>query len=304
MLRKSVLATIVYYDILSYPLTEFEVWKHLIETDEAEKKLPTPTLSEVSSVLDSLVAERKLSRFRGFIILSDCETLVLSRIHDEKRAVRKIKRASELIWLLSWVPFIRMIGLTGSLSMKQGDAGSDWDFFVVIKKGAIWRGRMFLALVLQLLGKRRHGRYIENRACLNHFVTDSSLAISMQDLFSAHEYRFMYPIFGWQMYRKFELANGWMKTLKPTFTLSELPSLWLSPQNHSLRFIQQILEQLLEHQWLENMFARWQKKKITANPNTSMEGAFIVANDETLIFLPHPKGPMIYDRFKQNLSLS
>ncbi|MFA9262249.1 MAG: hypothetical protein ACEQSB_02730 [Undibacterium sp.] len=304
MLRKSTLATLVYYDILGYPLTEFEVWKHLIQPTESGSKTAPPSLAEVTGAIDALVAERRLGRFRGFVLLPGRENIVLSRIHDEKRAVQKIKRAARLIHLLSWVPYVRMIGLTGSLSMKLGDAGSDWDFFVVLHRGAIWRGRFFLSLVLQLMGKRRHGRYVENRACLNHFVTDGSLEITMQDFFSAHEYRYIYPVFGWDTFRRFELVNRWMTQIKPTFTLSEIPSLWLDEPKPAMRRLQAMLEKFLERQQLERWLASWQKKKIMTNPKTQIEGAFIVANDEALIFLPHPKGPAIFERFKQALSLT
>lgn len=302
MLRKSALATLVYYDVLGYPLTEFEAWKHLIQTKESDDDALAPTLPEVSGALDALVGEGRLSRFRGFLSLPGREALVLARIHDEKQAVRKIKRAARLVRFLRWIPYIRMIGLTGSLSMKQGDQSSDWDFFVVLRKGAIWRGRTFLALVLQLIGKRRHGHHIENRACLNHFVTDSSLEISLQDFFSAHEYRFMYPLSGWDTYRRFELSNRWMVRIKPAFTLSEIPPLWLSQSSPVGSSLQRMLETCFDIRHIETLLAYWQKKKIAANPKTRLEGAFIVATDDALIFLPKPKGPEVFERFKRALS--
>ncbi len=304
MLRKSALATLVYYDILGYPLTEFEVWRHLIQpTDSTERGTP-PTLAEVSRALDALSLDGRVSRFRGFVTLPGRESLVASRIRDEKRAVQKIKRAARLIHFLGWVPYIRMIGLTGSLSMKLGDAGSDWDFFVVLRRGAIWRGRLILSLVLQCIGKRRYGNRVENRACLNHFVTDGSLEIAMQDFFSAHEYRYMYPALGWDTFRRFELVNRWMIRIKPTFALVEIAPLWLSDPKPFMLKLQRFLENILESQELEHFLARWQKKKIAQNPKTQLEGAFIVASDEALIFLPHPKGPGIFERFKQALSLA
>lgn len=304
MLRKSALATLVYYDILGYPLTEFEIWKHLIQpTDLGEKGIP-PTLAEVSRVIDALFIEGRVSRFRGFVILPGRESLIHGRIHDEKRAVQKIKRATRLIRFLGWVPYVRMIGLTGSLSMKLGDTGSDWDFFVILRRGAIWRGRLILSLVLQFIGKRRHGNYVENRACLNHFVTDGSLEIAMQDFFSAHEYRYMYPTLGWDTFRRFELVNRWIIRIKPTFILSEIAPLWLSDPKPFIVKTQGFLEKLFESQQLEQFLARWQKKKIAQNPKTQLDGAFIVASDEALIFLPHPKGPGIFERFKQALSLT
>lgn len=302
MLQKSVLATTVYYDILNYPLTEFELWKHLIQPSESGEVKTAPALGEVSQVVSRLVSEGKLSRFRSFIIIPGHEALVEARIHDEKRAVQKISRATRLIRLISWVPYVRMIGLTGSLSLKQGDPASDWDFFVVLREGAIWRGRVALSFVLQLLGKRRHGQHVENRACLNHFVTDASLEIALQDFFSAHEYRFMYPIFDVDTHRRFELANRWMMHIKPAFTLTEIPVVWSFQSRIIARLIQRVFERCLDFTCIEALLADWQQRKIKANPKTRLPGAFIVANEKALIFLPHPKGPVIFERFKQALS--
>lgn len=302
MLRKAVLATVAYYDALEYPLTEFEAWKHLI-ADKVDPASSAPTLGQVAAAIEGLIEGGSIVRIDGFIVLPGRQSLVRERIRSEKYSVGKIKRAARLVRGIAWVPFVRMIALTGSLSMKRGDHDSDWDLFVVLSKGAIWRGRTMLSLVLHLLGKRRHGRYIENRACLNHFVTDGSLEIAMQDYFSASEYRFMYTFLGRNTERRFELVNRWIARIKPNYQPTELPNLWLRDASPLALKIQSWLERLLSWSSAERTLSRWQKKKIERNPKSSVPGAFIVANDETLIFLPHPKGPVVFDRFKERLAL-
>ena len=296
------MATIVYYDALDYPMTAFEVWKHLIATHD-EVSSEAPTLGQVSGVLDGLVALGAITRLSGFLILPQRELLVSARIRSEKYAVPKIRRAAALAWKLAWVPFVRMIALTGSLSMKRGDHESDWDFFVVLSGGAIWRGRTALSLVLQLFGKRRHGRYVENRACLNYFITDASLEIAMQDYFSASEYRFMYTLVGRDTERHFELANRWMARLKPTYQPTTLPNFWLHSASRLQLKLRLLLEQLFSWEGWEVKLSSWQKKKIEQNPKSQTPGAFIVANDQALIFLPCPKGPAVFDRFKERLAV-
>lgn len=302
MLRKAVLATVAYYDALEYPLTEFEAWKHLI-ADKGDSVSDVPSLGQVAAAIDGLVESEVILRINGFVVLPGRQSLVPERIRGEKYSVGKIKRAARLIRGLAWVPFIRMIALTGSLSMKRGDHESDWDLFVVLSRGAIWRGRTLLSLVLQLVGKRRHGRHIENRACLNHFVTDGSLEIAMQDYFSASEYRFMYTFLGRDTERRFELVNRWIARIKPNYQPTEIPNLWLHEASPTVLKIRAALERLFSWCEWERMLSRWQKKKIEHNPKSLVPGAFIVANDEALIFLPHPKGPVVFDRFKERLAL-
>ncbi|MGB3073541.1 MAG: hypothetical protein IPJ68_01600 [Candidatus Moraniibacteriota bacterium] len=302
MLRKAALATIAYYDALEYPLTEFEVWKHLVTTRD-DPMTGCPILGQVAAALDGLVHDRVVSRCQGFVILPGREALIQERIRSEKYSVPKIKRATRLVRFIAWVPFVRLIALTGSLSMKYGDRDSDWDLFVVLRQGAIWRGRTALSLVLQLMGKRRHGQHIENRACLNHFVTDGSLEITMQDYFSASEYRFMYTLFGRETERRFELANRWMARIKPTYQPTVLPNHWLRPVSRFQSQWQQWLERALDWPGYEAYLSRWQRGKIARNPKTQTPGAFIIATDEALIFLPHPKGPVVFDRFKERLTI-
>ncbi len=302
MLRKAVLATVAYYDALEYPLTEFEIWKHLI-ADNSDAVLDAPDMGRVAAAVDGLVERGAVQRTGGLIFLPGRETLVPERIRSEKYSVGKIKRAARLAQRIAWVPFVRMVALTGSLSMKHGDEESDWDLFVVLSRGAIWRGRTWLSLVLQIMGKRRHGRHIENRACLNYFVTDGSLEVAMQDYFSASEYRFMYTLLGRDTERRFELANRWIARIKPNYQLTEIPNVWLrDPSPVSVR-VQSWLERIFSWRGLEGQLSRWQKKKIERNPKSRIPGAFIVANDEALIFLPHPKGPVVFDRYKERLSL-
>lgn len=301
MLSKAVLATIVYYDTLDYPLTAFEVWKHLL-VPEGDEAFPTASFLSVSRVLDTLTAEGRVIEADGFWMLTGRSALVTERIRRERTAVAKLKRASRLIRRSSWLPYIRMIALTGSLSMKQGDRESDWDFLVVMKSGAVWTGRFLLTLWLTLLGQRRHGDKIPDRACLNCYLTDEHLEVPLRDVFSSHEYRFLYPIIGRNTARSFELANRWMRRYRPHFTPTIVDSFFLKPTSAVALWLQHLLEYLLPLRWLEPRLSRFQRRLIERNPKTLLPGGYIATSDKALIFLPEPKGPAIFERFKNKLS--
>jgi hypothetical protein len=124
----------------------------------------------------------------------------------------------------------------------------------------------------------------------------------MQDYFSASEYRFMYALIGRETERRFELANRWMIHLKPTYQPTELSNFWLHQSHRYQSMLQEMCERLFSWERWEPLLSRWQKQKIERNPKSQTPGAFIIANDDALIFLPHPKGPVIFDRFKERLS--
>lgn len=302
MVPKTVLATIAYYDALDFPVTEFEIWKHLLVPDGDNTDQSVSFLA-VARNLQELVRQGTLVFEQGFYVLPGREELVRQRILQERGAVAKLKRASRLIRWCSAIPFVRMIAITGSLSMKLGTKHSDWDFLVVMKSGAIWTGRLLLTLWLELLGKRRHGLRVEDRACLNCYLADNhGLEVPLRDLFSSHEYRFLYPMFGAGQLQSFELANVWMRRYRPNFSLTELPVVFARPTTARVKRWQAVFEALIPLRWIESRLAKVQKKRIATNPKTSLAGGFIQATDEALIFLPVPKGPKVFERFKQRLS--
>ncbi len=304
LLGKNIVATVTYYDVMDYPLTAFEIWRHLLEYDRERNPLTQPVpFGEIWSMLHSGQFSGRITEKDGFYFLTGREALVDTRIQSEKLSVSKLRGMRRLARILTFVPYVRMIGATGSLSMKHGGKGSDWDMFVVLRSGKIWIGRTVLTIFLHLIGKRRHGKKINNRACLNYFVTDDHLEIATKDLFSAHEYRFLIPLFSFPLFQVFELKNRWIKEYKPNFSPTLLPNLWLHQETIFSRKVRAGLEYCFDFLNLEVWLGSWQKKKIDRNPKTHLEGSLIEASDQSLVFLPCPRGPAIFQKFKERLSI-
>ena len=302
LLGKNITATVAYYDVMDFPLTSFEIWKHLLEHDRERPMLTeSVTLYEVWDILHSEQLREKVQEKDGLYFLPGREALVASRIRRDKLSVQKLKRMRHLVGILAFVPYVRMVGATGSLSMKHGDKGSDWDMFVVLRSGKIWIGRTILTLFLHVIGKRRHGKKVSNRACLNYYVTDDSLEIATKDLYSAHEYRFLIPMLSFGMFQIFELKNRWIKEYQPNFALTTLPSLFTREKSKRALRVRTGLEHLLDRIDLERWLRSWQTKKIAENPKTHLEGSLVEVSDQSLVFLPSPRGPKVFEQFKERL---
>ena len=298
-LGKNIAATVTYYDVMDFPLTSFEIWKYLVEHDKAAIE-PVP-LYKVWDILHSEQLKEKVAEKNGFYFLPGRGHLVEERVRREKLSVQKLKRMQKLVRVLAAVPYVRMIGATGSLSMKHGEHGSDWDMFVVLCSGKIWTGRTVLTAFLHAIGKRRHGTKVNNRACLNYYVTDDNLEIGTKDMYSAHEYRYLIPMLSFGMFQIFELKNRWIKNFHPNFSLTGLASVWTVPNSSFLDRIRLVLEKLLNYFDFEEWLGLWQKKKIERNPKTHLEGSLIEANNRALVFLPTPRGPRVFQQFKERL---
>ncbi len=300
-LVKNIVATLAYYDVMNYPLTAFEVWKHFLSL-EADISTQEVTIGSVRETLQMLVKEDRIGSDRGFYFLQGRDCLVDVRLSHGKVSVERLKRVRSLVFWMRFFPFVRMIGVTGSLAMEQSDASSDWDLLIVLKKGRIFTGRVIVTVMLHIFGKRRHRKKTKNRACLNYWITDDSLEIGLKDVYSAHEYRFLLPFFGWETYRKFEIANRWIVRYEPQFSLSESPPNFLVRDVPMISRVRRFLENLLDFDRLEQCLERVQKKKISKNPLSALPGGYIEASENALVFLPRPRGPKVFELFRSRLS--
>lgn len=302
-LQKNILTTVAYYDAMDYPLTSFEIWKYLTSLDSTQdSNSRTFSLGDVIEMLRNENMRMALEEYKGFFILRGRKEIVDRRIRNGKISISKLKKLRRVVWALRFVPFVRMIGVTGGLAMKNAREESDWDLFIVIKSGRIWTGRTLVTALVHILGKRRHGDKISDRVCLNYFITDQSLEISTKDLFSASEYFFLLPLFDTGgVFHQFQMKNSWIKDFKPNYHLAETDNLKILKDSVFSRLARNFREKLISWDFLENWLRKWQKKRIFNNPKTCQKGSFIQAEDERLVFLPQPQGPRIFEKFREKM---
>lgn len=302
-LEKNILATIIYYDGLNYPLTSFELWKYLIRTDyySHTAEVATVTFAQVLTQLQDNKLTKYVEHLNGFYFLKGRSELVSRRIANNKISAEKIKKLERIVWWLRLVPFVRMIGITGGLAMKNAHYLSDLDLFVVLKYGKIWTGRTLVTGALQLFGKRRHGKKIADRVCLNFFVTEQSLEVITKDLFSASEYMFLFPLFGSETYHRFQIKNKWIKKMKPSYALGEINPPKMIQDCFISKKVRSFGEILFGWSFFENFLKKIERKRIMLNPKTHQEGSMVYANDDALVFLPVPRGPQVFEKFKEKI---
>lgn len=303
-LTKNILNTICYYDILNYPLTPFEIWKYLIlaDGDLVEKEYNSYSIADILNRLKHSYLSRFIENKKGFYFLRGRDFLVEQRIARGKISASKIKKMSRAVSLLRVVPFLRMVLITGRLAMRNAQPKSDWDVLVVVKKNRIWLGRTLVTLWAHILGKRRHHDRIKDRLCFNYFVTTDSLEIRNKDFFSANEYSFCYPLFDAKNYfHRFQLRNAWIRDYKPNYYLSLMGNKFSLKDRGFLKIIRTIGENILDHDFLERYLEKIEKNRINNNPKTSEVNSLIDVDKRALIFLPHPQGPIVFEKFKAKL---
>lgn len=302
-LQKNIIATICYYDVLDYPLTSFEVWRHMIAYDPSIDH-NTATLGDVIRTLGNTSLDHVIAQKSGFYFLHEREFLVIDRLRRNRISINKLRRLRHFARMMRYMPFVRAILVTGRLAMQQADQESDLDVLVILRGEHIWMGRATITALLQVLGVRKHGSKHRDHVCLNYYITDTALCVPTQDRFAAHEYGWTFPLFGWETFQKFQKENMWMQKFTPHFCVTDIPHDFCMHDHIVSRSVRAVGEWLFQWSFLENKMRSLQQGKIDANPKTHLPEANIIANDDHLVFLPKPHSPRVekdYQEKKKNI---
>lgn len=193
-------STLAYHNIFDFPLTKDELvrWQ-------------TPLKKQIHA--------HQINQKLGFFFLGGSENLVTKRMLRQSVSVKKLKYAKRVVKVLSRVPTIQMIGVTGSLAMMNADNSSDIDFMVITKKGTLWITRLLTLLTLKFkrLSTRRFGdKNQKDKICLNLWLDESDLVWRTRNIFTAHEIAQVLPILekDWT-YQEFLRKNRWIKKYWP-----------------------------------------------------------------------------------------
>ncbi len=210
-IRQSILKTVLYSDIFDYPLTSAQIWRYLIASGKIDRK-------DFDKVLKNI--KGPIKEQEGWYFLSGKENLIKKRLRRRKESQRKLAQAYKTASILSIIPTVLLIGVSGGVSMHNANKNDDIDIFIIARKNTIWQARFFSVLALTLLGRyrKRDIRKVKDKICLNMLVDESGLTFpeSRQNLYTAHEIVQMKPIFNkHKTYEKFILENSWVENFMP-----------------------------------------------------------------------------------------
>ena len=319
LLEKSIIATVAYYDALDYPLTGFEIFKYLInplhisKISKMEQNVEIEPLENINLINVLKILEENNLRFyinqkNGFYFLRGREEIIQTRIERQKISDQMWKKVKRVIKWLQFVPYIRMIAVSGSLAMYNAKQESDIDLLIVAQNKRIWTTRFLITLFLQVIGQRRHGKKTAGRFCLNHYITNKSLKISFPSLYNAQTYAHMVLILETEsgIYNRFQFENRWITDYLTFYDLQKLDNQRKIKNNSLLRFIAKAKELILNTfigSILEKILGFFQKYHIKHHPLKNKKGGRILADDNQLEFHPLSPEAKILDKFNDTMLL-
>jgi predicted nucleotidyltransferase len=199
--------------------------------------------------------------------------LLRKRISDRKMAIAR--RATKI---LSHIPSVQVIGVTGSLAMKNATEASDIDLIIITKRGRLWTTRLICYLVAWLFGvrTRKPGDGNESdKLCLNMWLDEESLTWSKGDrnIYTAHEIAQIIPLVNKnKIHERFLWENRWILNFWPNAVRVQSTK----PKTQSTIFLRTVYSALCV--FLESIAYRVQykymKSKITREVVTPAKALF------------------------------
>ena len=133
--KESILKVLVYFDFFRYPLTRKEIESFL------DQHFPEEKLNES---LNDLLSSGRIFQLCEFYSLRNDISLAEIRKKGNANANILTKKAKEIAKLLYKFPYVRAIGLSGSVSKNFADENSDIDYFLITKANRLWIARTLL----------------------------------------------------------------------------------------------------------------------------------------------------------------
>lgn len=201
---KAIRRTLAYRAVFKYPLTYHQLYTTLISREKFDKDL-------INKELAKMVKKGYIGYREGKYYLKNIKPVSWDfRYKHSKQVFDRMRVISRV---LSAIPWIKMLCVTGSAAAFNSDRESDIDIFVVAKTHRLWLTRGFVSLLLKVMNVYAQAGIGPNKVCPNLFIDEEVLdwPTDQRSVFVAHEIALMHPLINrGNTYFKFVAGNNWV----------------------------------------------------------------------------------------------
>ncbi len=231
-LDEAILRTLIYADLFQFPMTAREIQRYLIgcaaTLDDVQKRLAE----------SDWLAVRIASAGVYYAPIEAAAHSVPERLRHETASQQLWPIAERYGRLLAYVPFVRMVALTGALAMRNAKPDDDIDYLLVTTPRRVWLARALVVVIVRV------ARLRGIQLCPNYVLAETALEQKQRDLYIAHEVTQMIPLTGTNVYCALRAANIWTDDLLPNTRFEAEPDSEAHPQG-AARLVQRLGEWLL-----------------------------------------------------------
>ncbi|MEQ1730814.1 MAG: hypothetical protein ABL982_20790 [Vicinamibacterales bacterium] len=201
--EEAIVRSVLYAAVFDYPLQLSQLRQTLIASSQTPSEI-------VAALRDSAALATLVQTQDGFIFPAGRTDLIEVRRRREHRSRGFLAEHGPLLRLIAALPYVRLLGLSGSVAHLNMESGGDLDIFIVTKGTRVWSTAVAVILLAKALGRRR-------TLCANFIVADTALAFDQPDLFSASQVINLKPLVGDETYRQLLDANPFVHDFYPNF---------------------------------------------------------------------------------------
>ncbi len=223
----AILLTLCYREVFDYPMTRQELLRYLL--------FHPASLQELDQALAQM-DRRQITLSGDYVLPIGNESLLAVRETRERAHAAYWHWALRYARWLRWVPFIRMVGITGSLAANNTDPAADIDLFCITSAGRMWVGRLGMSII-----KKITRRFCPFPACLNTCVSEANLNLSEHNVYIAHQIALMVPVWGERAYRDLLAANPWVTDYFPQLDFKANKTMYEQRPPLPVRFVEWLL---------------------------------------------------------------
>jgi len=217
--KKDIINTLSYKKIFNQPMSFYQ----LIYFSHTKFE----TIKEVEELLKELLERHKIKYKNGFYFLGNYKSKKddIKEINSKNAfAKATFEKLSSVSYIFEKIPFIKFVGVTGSLASYNFDfEKDDIDLFFICSKNRLWITRFFVVFILKLLNIYVNNSNPKLKICPNLYISEDSLTWNSdkRSLYVAHEITMMQPLVNKDdYYFKFIIENNWIKEFIPNFEIN------------------------------------------------------------------------------------
>lgn len=276
-LEEAILKTLAYFDYFKYPLNKEELHRFL--EIEAEQK-------SVDAALVEMEISGAVSRDNELYALGGKTQIFERRRISNDLALALLPKAKSVGNFLYNFPFVRFVGISGSLSKLYADEHTDFDYFIVTAPNRLWIARSLMHAFKKLSFLFNRQKYY----CMNYYIDSDHLCIEDFNRYTAIELATLIPVVNDTLYHDLIEENTWLGSYVPNFIPFQKASIgWkMRPFKKMIEFLfNLLLPKQLNSILMRLTDMKWQRKwKAAGYPMEDYELAF---RTRTYVSKNHPK---------------
>lgn len=214
----AIVQTLAYADVFNFPMTAAEVHHfligHRVTCSDVQQALGHPSAWLCEYVQVGMIDDEPY-----YALQMASPQIFLQR--QQRKAISAIlwQKAERYGAWLGRLPFVRMVAITGALSVQNvSNSNDDLDYILVVQSGRVWLARLFAVALV------RYAHLWRVTLCPNYVLATEAMAQSNADLFLAHEITQMIPLVGHDLYQDMRALNGWAIEFLPNATKPFYPT--------------------------------------------------------------------------------